>query len=192
MPNTRALDSKAETIATYIDGKVIDDSSRVAVCVKGMVEGFPATLEAMYPNWPFGVIYTLETNPVADPATQESPQAYAQMTAYPRVGRGIASFFTRLLLFESPGMSIGEKRLESVLHMSYDDRSVAERFVHYPGVTDNLLNLEHVAKFSELIIRFGVGIYLAQPKSFNGLDYDVSRNTFATLGQLGRVLNEAF
>jgi hypothetical protein len=192
MASTKAVASKAETIATYIDGNVIDDTARVAVCVKGMVEGFPATLEAMYPNWPFGVIYTLETNPVSDPANEEAPQAYAQMTAYPRVGRGIASFFTRLLLFESTGMSVGEKRLERVLHISYDDRAVVERFVHYPGVTDNLLNLEHIAKFSELIIRFGVGIYLAQPKSFNGLDYDVARNTFATLGQLGRVLNEAF
>lgn len=192
MPNSKAVDSKAQTIAEYIDGNVIDDSSRVAVCVKGMVDGFPATMEAMYPNWPFGVIYTLETNPVADPASEQPPQAYAQMTAYPRVGRGVGSFFTRLLLFESAGMPIGEKRLERVLHISYDDRTVAERFVHYPGVTDNLVNLESVAKFSELIIRFGVGIYLSQPKSFNGLDYDVARNTFATLGQLGRVLNEAF
>lgn len=185
--------SKAETIATFLDGgKVIDDSGRVAVCIKGMVDGFPATMEAIYPNWPFGVIYTIETNPVSDPANDQPPVGTSTLTVYPRVGRGIASFFTRLLLFESSGMPIGDKRLERVLNFSYDDRSMTERFIHYPGVSEYLLNLESIAKFSELICRFGVGIYLSQPASFNSLDYDVARNTFKTLGAMAKVMNEAF
>jgi hypothetical protein len=188
----KAVADKAETIASFVDGNVVDDQSRVAVCIKGMVEGFPATMEAIYPNWPFGVVYTIETNPVADPANDAPPHGTSTITIYPRVGRGIASFFTRLLLFESAGFPVGDKRLEKVLNFSYDDRGVAERFVHYPGITESLLNLESIAKFNELIVRVGVGVYLSQPTSFNGLDFDVARNTFKTLGAIGKVMNEAF
>jgi hypothetical protein len=188
----KTVADKSQTIATFIDGDVVDDAGRVAVCIKGMVDGFPATMEAVYPNWPFGVVYTVETNPVADPANDAPPTGSSTLTIYPRVGRGIASVFTRLLLFESAGSPIGDKRLEKVLNFSYDDRALTERFVHYPGVSEYLLNLESIAKFSELIVRFGVGIYLSQPTSFNGLDFDVARNTFKTLGALGKVMNEAF
>jgi hypothetical protein len=82
--------------------------------------------------------------------------------------------------------------LERVLNFSYDDRGHAERFVHYPGVSEILLNLESISKFSELILRFGVGIYLAQSASFNSLELDVARNTFKNLGALGKIMNEAF
>jgi hypothetical protein len=190
MTSTTVQD-KAQSIANLIDGNVIDDSSRVAVCVKGTVEGFPATMEAIYPRWPFGTIYTIETNANFDP-NGTVPQATLAMTIYPKVGRGIASFFTRLFLFENTGLPVGDKRLERVLNFSYDDRGHAERFVHYPGVSEILLNLESISKFSELILRFGVGIYLAQSASFNSLELDVARNTFKNLGALGKIMNEAF
>jgi hypothetical protein len=87
---------------------------------------------------------------------------------------------------------VGDKRLERIFNFSYDERHIVERFVHHPGVTDNILNLDSIAKFSELIIRFNVGIYVSQPTSFNGLDFDVARNTFKTLGALAKVMNESF
>jgi hypothetical protein len=85
MTSTTVQD-KAQSIANLIDGNVIDDSSRVAVCVKGTVEGFPATMEAIYPRWPFGTIYTIETNANFDP-NGTVPQATWAMTIYPKVGR---------------------------------------------------------------------------------------------------------
>lgn len=186
-------DSKKQTVASIIDGQIVDDADRVAVLIKGTVDGFPATLEAIYASWPFGVVYTLETTLVEDPARKAELAAdHTRITIAPRIGRGPVSILTKLLLFESSGMPVGDKRLEKLLNFSYDDRDMTERFIHYPGVTEHLLNLNSIAKFSELIVRPSAGIYLAQPNSFNSLDYEVCRNTFKTLGALGKVLFEAF
>ncbi len=184
-------DSKKETIANLIGGQIVEDGNRVAVCIKGLVDGFPATMEAIYTGWPFGVVYTLETSVLTGSSpSQQLPDS--RITIYPRVGRGIASFFTKLFLFESSGLSVGDKVLERIFNFSYEDRDVAERFIHYPGVHEQLLGLENVSKFSELIVRPGVGIYLAQTDSFDGLEPDVCLNTFQALGALGKVLFEAF
>jgi hypothetical protein len=189
---TTTTEAKVETIANLIDGRIVDDSDRVAVCVKGMVEGFPATFEAIYTHWPFGVVYTVEINPVADPNKPNQSAVSDQITIYPRMGRGIASIFTRILLFEGSGMPVSDKRLEKVFNISYSDREAAERFLHHPGVSEYLFNLNSIAKFNELVIRRGVGIYLSQPNSFNAVDLDVCRNTFKTLGAMAKVLFEAF
>jgi len=184
-----ATDSKKQTIANLIGGNIVDDGDRVAVCIKGLVDGFPATMEAIYAGWPFGVVYTLETTVLTD---QLQPQADGRITIYPRVGRGMASFFTKLFLFESSGLSVGDKGLEKIFNFSYEEREVAERFIHYPGIRELLIGLENVSKFSELVVRPGVGIYLAQPGCFDSLEFDVCRNTFQTLGAIGKVLFEAF
>lgn len=184
-------ETKQQTIATMIDGRVVDDTDRVAVCIKGTVEGFPATLEAIYATWPFGVVYTIEVNVVEDPSAQRT-RGEGHITIYPRIGRGVGSIFTRLFLFESSGMHIGDKRLENVFNFSYDERSSAERLIHYPGVSEHLLNLNAIAKFSEVIIRPSVGIYLSQPNSFNSLDFDVCRSTFKSMGAIAKILHEAF
>jgi hypothetical protein len=190
--------SKKQAIAEIIDGTVIDDSDRVAVSIKGTVKGFPARFEAINTGWPFGVVYTLETNLVAagnllaDPNQQPDLRNDCKITIYPRMGRGMMGIVTKLLLFEASGQSVGDKKLEKTFNFSYDEREVAERFIRYPGVADHLMALEDSAKFSELVIRTRVGVYLAQPSSFNSLDIDVCRATFNSLGEMAQVLFEAF
>ncbi len=185
------LEAKLSAASEIIDGRVIKDSQRVAVCVKGLVLGFPATIEAISPGWPFGVMYTVETNVVVDPS-QPQRQDLLQLTIYPRMGRGLWSLFTKLLLFESKGMTVHDRKLEGVFNFSYDNSHAAERFVKYPGVSENLMLLETTTKFSEIVIKSDRGIYLSQPTSFNALNLDVCRATFRALGELGQVLFEAF
>lgn len=189
---TANVEPKASAIAEIIEGSVVDDSQRVAVCIKGAVAGFPATLEAINPGWPFGVMYTIETHVATDPVNMPDPSRDSKIVICPRVGRGLMSIITKLLLFESSGRPVGDRKLENVFNFSYDERDVAERFAHYPGIADQLYFLEENAKFSEIVIRTQVGIYLAQPTSFNSLDLDVCRATFKSLGEIGRVLYEAF
>jgi hypothetical protein len=185
-----SVDAKAQDIAQIIDGRVVDDKDRVAVCVKGSVKGLPATLEAMYPNWPFGVMYTVESRVVEDPAKVGQPSA--RITIYPRMGRGFMSILTRVVLFESKGMSVNDKKLESRYIMAWDDSAEAQRYLKYPGVSEFLQQLDGEAKFSELVIKTDAGIFLSQPNNFNSLDLDVCRGTFRILGELAHILHEAF
>lgn len=183
------LDAKQNAIAEIIDGHVVDDGERVGICVKGIVMGFPATFEAVGAGWPWPVAYTIETNPDKD---DRSMYDSAKISVTPRVGRGLFRFFSQVLLFESRGQTVGDKKLESKLILGYDNRDVAERFLRYPGVDDRLLALEHLSKFSEMVIKTNTGIYLSQPTSFTALDLDVVRVTFREMAELGQVLFDSF
>jgi hypothetical protein len=185
------LESKKQAIAQLIDGEVVDDSGRVAVCIRGNVDGYRATMEAVVPGWPFGVIYTVESVAGIDPSAPYTKRA-ARITLYPRVGRGMAGFFTNILLFESNTMRVDNKDLESVFNFTYDDKEMAQRFCNWPGVSERLLHLENVAKFSEVVIRTDAGIYLSQPKSFNSLDLDLCQQTFESLADIAAILAEHF
>lgn len=186
------LQAKMESVAEILDGRIEHSpDSGLAVCVKGSVLGFPATLQAIGPGWPFGVMYLVETEVIEDP-NRHRPADALQMVVYPRVGRGFMGFFTHILLFESRGMSVRDKRLESKFVFSHNDENLAERFVKYPGNFDRLMSLEEYSKFNELTVKTDAGIVLSQPKSFNALDLDCCRATFKTLGELGQVLFESF
>ena len=71
-------DSKSRSIAQALDGKVVDDSARVAVCIKGSLLGFPATMEAFRPHFPFGVNYYIETGTEYDRKKGELETAMAE------------------------------------------------------------------------------------------------------------------
>lgn len=185
------INAKQQAVANIIDGRVIDNTERVGVCIKGIVMGFPATLEAIGEGWPWPTTYTLETNPVVDPADREETYS-AKISICPRVGRGFFRFFSNILLFEARGQSIGDKKLESKLIFSYDDRDLAERFIRYPGVGEHILALEHLSKFSEMVVKTDAGIYLSQPQCFKNVDLDVIRVTFREMAELGQVLFDAF
>lgn len=189
-----ALDeeSKKQAIAEIVQGQVIDDSNRVAVCIKGSMNGFPVAFEAMNTGWPFGVNYTIETGASSNPHQNQNMAGDCKITVYPRMGRGLMGIVTKILLFESNGMPIGDGRLEKTFNFSYDDRDMTERFTRYPGVVEHLMGLEETTKFSEMVIRTQVGIFLSQPVSFSALDVDVCRATFRHIGELGQVLFEAF
>lgn len=185
------LDAKKRAVAEIIEGRVLSDDSRVAVSIKGSVIGFPAGLEALKPGWPFGVMYFLETQVVVDPNRPADKNAL-KMTIMPRIGRGLMRFFAHILLFESTGMPVSDRFLESKFIFQHNDTRLAERFVKYPGMSERLLKLEEFSRFSEMTVKSDLGIVLNQPQSFIDLDLDVCRETFRLLGEIGQVLFEAF
>jgi hypothetical protein len=59
-------------------------------------------------------------------------------------------------------------------------------------VSGILTDLDNHAKFSEIVIKTDVGVYLSQPTAFNSLDVDVCSTTFKIMGELGEILFEGF
>ena len=184
------INAKCQAVAQIINGHVLDNKDRVAISIKGLMLGFPAQLEAIYPSWPFGVMYTVDTRMSEERAGNTTPPF--ALTVCPRVGHGLFSFATRILLIESSGMPVHNKKLEKLFNFTYNKADPAERFINYPGLPELLTNLHSNSKFSELIINNRAGVYLSQPISFKGLDLDVCRVTFKTLAELAQILFEAF
>ncbi|MCC6978541.1 MAG: hypothetical protein IT343_09470 [Candidatus Melainabacteria bacterium] len=182
---------KLEAVANLIEGRVVDDSARVEVCIKGSLLGFPVTMEAFRAGFPFGVTYFLEIGDLGEGPKPVDPDALC-MTFYPRMTRGFYSFFARLLLLESKGQPIDEPRIKSNFLVSYNSREKAERFVHFPGVLEKVLKLEHYAKFGELVIRTDAGISLSQPQNFNSLEMEVIKESFNTISELGQIMFDNF
>jgi len=185
------LESKMETFAKIIEGRVVHDEGRVQICLKGTILGFPATLEAINAGWPFGVNYFIETQVIDDPDEEPDPQAL-KMTLVPRVAHGIMKMFARILLVEARGMRLGDKKLENEFIASYNNADEAFRFVQYPGIAEQLIKLHRQTKFSEMLIKAGSGLWLSQPVNFKSLDADLFRETFKMLGDIGQILFEAF
>lgn len=185
------VEARIKAVAQIIDGRQVKDSGPLAVCIKGSVLGFPATLQAINTNWPFGVTYNLDTNIVIDPNRQPS-NLPLKMTFAPRSVSGPLAILARLLLFEARGESVGDKRFDSRYIISFNNVTQAERFARYPGVYDNIIKLETFCKFSELHIISNGGLCLIQPRAFGTLDIDICRETFRIMGDLGQVLFDAF
>lgn len=182
---------KAASIAKMLEGRVVPDEQRVQVCIKGVVLGFPATLEAIRVGFPFGVNYTVETKLVDDPNTApEMPALRLMMT--PRAVRGFLSSIVRLIILEPKGQKLDIPKLDAAFVSSFNESEVARRFGHYPGVQEGLLNLAKMSRFTELLIRTDAGLYLAQPKSFNDLDLDICKETFRALGEIGQIIFDSF
>jgi len=187
----KELTARIQAISQVIDGRQVVDNRPLEVCIKGSVLGFPASIEAINASWPFGVTYNLDTKIVIDPSRQQSGVSL-KMTVAPRSVTGPIAIVARLLLFESKGMPVGDKRFDSRFVIGYNNVRLAERFARYPGVYENIAKLDQFCKFSELHIYSDAGISLSQPRAFNTLDYDICRETFRILGELGQVLFDAF
>ncbi len=181
--------AKLELIARMLDGRVVKHENGPVVSVHGYVVGFPCRLEAISPNWPFGVTYFVDTEIIASPNINKET---FQLDILPRVGKGLLGFLTRLLFFEATGMKVGEKELEKEFVFTYNNRPLVERFLRYPGISEILLKLHRHSSFNELKIASNAGLYLSQPTSFSKLDLDLCRETFKLLGEMGQVLYEAF
>lgn len=184
------LEGKQLALAKLIDGQVVDDSDRVAVHVKGVVNGFPATLQAFATGWPFGCMYAIETSPPDREIL--NPLEHAKITILPRMGRGVWAFFFHTFLFEAKGRGVRDKKLENKLIFSYDNVEPALRFCKYPGVPEILFEMEKYSKMKELVIKTDQGLYLTQGIAFKNLDLDVCQATFRWMGELGEVIHEAF
>jgi len=183
--------AKLKALAEVLEGRIVTDTHRVEICVKGTMLGFPATLEALRATFPFGVSYFIETNVTGDSSRQPDPSMLS-MTIMPRYAKGLLSFITRILLFESKGQQVGEKSFDSRYICSFNDSAQAERLIAYPGISDKINELYHLTGFNELLIRVGAGLYLSQPKSFNSINIDVAKEVFRTLAEIGQVLFEDF
>lgn len=180
--------AKMNAVAEMLEGTVIENSVGLEVQIKGSISGFPATLQALRAGFPFGITYIVEVN-VMDEGAQEDP---LNMTIMPRYARGWFGFITRLLLLESKGQAIGDKRFDSKFLLSFADHNIAERFIKYPGVMERIEALQVNTKFSEMGVKSKAGLYITQPTNFNSVNLDVVRVTFKTLGELGQVLFESF
>jgi hypothetical protein len=185
----KTIDAKIATVADIVQGRRIA-SETVEISIKGVVLGFPATLEAFRPGFPFGVNYVVETKVVDDPLSADN-QALKLVFA-PRYAHGLLASLARLVLFEPRGTALGEGRIDERFICRFNQLDEAKRFARYPGVADKLLSLNRTSHFSELVIKADAGLYLSQPVSFNQLDLDVCRETFRILGELGQVVFDAF
>jgi hypothetical protein len=182
------VQAKMKAVAEMLEGTVIEDSIGLEVQVKGSVSGFPSTLQALRAGFPFGITYIVEVNVMED-EKQEDP---LNMTIMPRYARGWFGFITRLLLLESKGQMIGDKKFDSKFLLSFNEHNIAERFIKYPGVIEKIEALQMTTKFSEMGVKSKAGLYLTQPTNFNSVNLDVVRVTFKTMGEIGQVLFEAF
>ena len=184
------LAEKQQDIANLINGEVIDDTDRVAVCIKGKVNGFPATLEAFMTGWPFNCTYVVESVLERDP--DRHPEDGAKISVLPRMGQGLWGIFTHIFLFEGKGMSVNDRRLEKKLIFNYDLRDPALRLIKYPGIAETLMVLEEDCKLKELILKTNAGLYMIQGCSFDSLDLDLCSATFNYMAQVAQVINELF
>ena len=183
------IEAKSAELARSIDGQVIVNQTRVEVCVKGIISGFPVTLEATKASYPFGVNYFLETGHFAN--RQVTPDTF-KLTIMPRYMPGWLSLISRILFFESRGQKLNLPQLDQALRFKYNNAIAAKKFAHYPGVAENILELEKIARFNEILINSSAGIYLSQPTSFQSLELALCKEIFTIMAELGQVLFEAF
>jgi hypothetical protein len=183
--------AKVQRAAELIEGRVVEGEAPVAIFVRGTVLGFPAIFQAIYDGWPFGVTYIIETKIVDDPG-RVADRNDLVMSIMHRNAKGPLRSIMRLLLMESRGVAVGDKRIQDRYLISCNNNSQADRFLRYPGVYDALLKLEEMTKFNEIQIKANAGLSLSQPKSFASLDLDVYLETFRVLSELGQILFESF
>lgn len=185
------LEAKKRALAEILDGKIVDDSERVEICIKGSVLGFPMTVEAFRSGFPFGVTYYIETETEKERERQGIEDPF-RIDIRPRYARGILVFFSRLLLFESKGQNVGDKKFEGRYISEHTDFETAERFIRYPGVVEAIDNLNKLTGFTELVARAKYGLVLSQSNNFKSLDIDKTRETVKNMGNLAQVLFDAF
>ncbi|MDR3612346.1 MAG: hypothetical protein P4L53_02195 [Candidatus Obscuribacterales bacterium] len=183
--------AKVKTAAELIEGRVVVGEAPVAVMIRGMVLGFPALFQAIYEGWPFGVTYVIETR-VIDDSSRIANKYDLVINIMHRNARGPLRSVMRLLLMESRGVAVGDKRIQEKYLINCNNNEQADRFLRYPGVYDALLKLEEMTKFTEIQVKANAGLSLSQPKSFNSLDLDVYLETFRALSELGQILFESF
>src|ERR1700722_971399 len=101
------IQTKLTNLAQAIEGQVVSNKVAMQVCVKGIVAGFPVTLEAMQTNYPFGVSYFVETNHFSKAKDQSF-----KLTILPKYARGWLSHVTRFLFFERRGQNMDLSTLD--------------------------------------------------------------------------------
>jgi hypothetical protein len=181
--------SKEIALAKALDFKVVDDSSRVEICVKGEVLGFPATLEAIRPFFPFGCNYYIDIDVLKE--NVEDPSVLTLLIT-PKVAKGTMNFFSRLLLLDARTRPVGDPHFDRSFNVDTNDFASALRFVRYPGMLEKIQDLQQYAGFSELRVKAKAGLIMVQPTNFNSLPLDVAKESFRLLGEIGQILFDTF
>ncbi|MBI5176190.1 MAG: hypothetical protein SFV17_11735 [Candidatus Obscuribacter sp.] len=182
-----SVEDKKKNFATIVDGKVVDDSERVAVCIKGSVLGFPATIEAIKPDFPFGTSFYLETDVLHE---HQGTKPSFTIVVTPKVAKGLSGFLGRLLLIDAHERPTGIKVFDSELLAHSEDLDICHRFIGYPGMAEKLRDLQRFNGFREFHIQGGKGLCLICPTNFKGLSYDVARETLQVMATIAQVLFE--
>lgn len=182
---------KVQAIAKMLEGAPAFDRAPLQIYIKGTILGFPAILQALFPNWPFGLTYIVETQVINKPGQTENTRS-ASITIVPKTARGPFSWLTRIFLLESSGIYVEDKRLQNAFIINASDKQQADRFASYPGLFDLLKKLEKCTKFSEITIQPYAGVVLSQPQSFNKLELGTCREAFNLLSELGQIVFELF
>ena len=99
---------------------------------------------------------------------------------------------TRFLFFERRGQKLELSDLDSTFICKYDNGALAKAFAQLEGVDKNILLLEKISHFNELVVKSDTGLYLTQPISFNSLELDLCQEIFSLMAKLGEVLFETF
>ncbi len=184
-------EAKLNELAQVIEGRVVDDSDRVEVCIKGTVLGFPATVEALRTNFPFGASFFLETDVLKEHKSQADQQGFT-LTISPKVVTGFWAKFSRILLIDHQTKMIGDKRFDSQYLAVTNNDEEARRFIKYPAMMDKIVLLSRTCSFTELHVRAGHGLVVVQPTSIEKLDGDVARESFRVMGEIAQIMFEAF
>ncbi len=184
-------EAKLNELALVIEGKVVDDSDRVEVCIKGTVLGFPATIEALRANFPFGASFFLETDVLNEHNSSSDQQGFT-LTISPKVVTGFWANFSRILLIDHQTKLIGDKRFDNHYLAVTNNDEEARRFIRYPAMMDKIILLSRTCSFTEVHIRAGHGLVTVQPTSIEKLDGDVVRESFRVMGEMAQVMFEAF
>jgi hypothetical protein len=183
-------EAKLNALAEVIEGKIIDDSARVEVCIKGTEVGFPATIEAIRSGFPFGCSLFIETD-VLNEHQGNDPNAFA-LTINPKVVTGFWAMFSRILLVDHTLKPLGDKKFDATYIASTTDNAQALRFITYPSMMDRIMLLSKYSGFTELHVRAGHGVVLVQPQSVEKIEVDTVRESFKLLGEMAQVVFEAF
>ncbi|MBU6451535.1 MAG: hypothetical protein KGS72_07145 [Cyanobacteria bacterium REEB67] len=181
--------SKEIALAKALDFKVVDDSARVEICVKGEVLGFPATLEAIRPFFPFGCNYYIDIDVLKENNVDPSEMT---LVITPKVAKGMMNFFSRLLLVDARTRPVGDAQFDRLFNVDTNDFVGALRFVRYPGMLEKIQDLQQFSGFSELHVRAKAGLMMVQPTCFNSLALDVAKESFRLLGEIGQILFDTF
>jgi len=180
---------KAEALAKAIDGKVFDDSGRVQVSVKAEALGFPVTVEAIRPHFPFPTNYYVNID-----VLKESTPNSAAMTLLitPKVTKGIWNMIGRLFLIDAHTRPIGDADFDKFFNMKSNDYPAALRFVRYPMMMERIKELHTQTAFNELHVRATAGLLLVQPTPFDSINLDSARETVRMMGDMAQVLFDVF
>lgn len=183
------LEAKKELFAKIIEGNVVDDSERVAVLLRGNILGFPATLEATEPGFPFGSNFFVQTDVLKEHIDQDPTYT---ITITPKFARGLTSVLGRLLMIDAHERPTGSAIFDGELLAHATDNDICQRLIHYPGMSEKLRHLHQFTNFRELHIQGKQGISMVCPTSFSQLSYDVAREAFIVMGDMAQTLFEAF